>query len=71
MSTATTTTVTVTGMTCGCCAKSVNKEVGKIPGVTGVEADFASGSVTIDSSGPVDREALAAAVGEAGYQLVD
>ncbi|MFI1240202.1 MULTISPECIES: cation transporter [Nocardia] len=28
-------TVTVSGMTCSCCAKSVIKEVGKIAGVTG------------------------------------
>ena len=67
----TTTTVTVTGMTCSCCANSVNKEVGKIAGVTAVEADFSSGRVIIDATGPVDRSAIAAAVSEAGYQLVD
>ncbi|WP_043661592.1 heavy-metal-associated domain-containing protein [Nocardia thailandica] len=67
----TTTTVTVTGMTCSCCANAVNKEVGKIPAVTAVEADFASGRVTIDATGAVDRRAIAAAVSEAGYQLAD
>ncbi len=67
----TTTTVTVTGMTCSCCANAVNKEVGKIAGVTAVEADFASGRVTIDAAGEVDRSAIAAAVDEAGYELAD
>ncbi|MBF6072825.1 heavy-metal-associated domain-containing protein [Nocardia farcinica] len=67
----TTTTVTVTGMTCGCCANSVNKVVGKIAGVTAVEADFASGRVTIDATDTVERSVIAAAVSEAGYQLAD
>ncbi|WP_435830132.1 heavy-metal-associated domain-containing protein [Nocardia salmonicida] len=64
-------TVAVTGMTCGCCANSVNNEVGKIPGVTGVEADFASGRVTIDTAGTVERSVIAAAVSQAGYRLAD
>ncbi|MBW0272577.1 cation-transporting ATPase [Nocardia sp. MH4] len=63
-------TVNVTGMTCSCCANSVNKEIGKIPGVTAVEADFTSGHVTIDAADAIDRRAIAAAVSEAGYQLV-
>ncbi|GAD83371.1 heavy-metal-associated domain-containing protein [Nocardia asteroides NBRC 15531] len=67
----TTTTVSVTGMTCSCCANAVQKEVGKIPGVTAVEADFASGHVTIDATGAVERSDIAAAVNEAGYQLAD
>ncbi|AVH20813.1 heavy-metal-associated domain-containing protein [Nocardia cyriacigeorgica] len=67
----TTTTVTVTGMTCSCCANSVNKEVGKIAGVTAVEADFASGRVTIEAADTVERSVIAAAVSEAGYQLAD
>ncbi|MBF6100155.1 heavy-metal-associated domain-containing protein [Nocardia cyriacigeorgica] len=66
-----TTTVTVTGMTCGHCASSVREEVGKIDGVTSVGVDLASGLVTIDSAAPVDRDAIAAAVDEAGYELAD
>ncbi|MGW5441613.1 heavy-metal-associated domain-containing protein [Nocardia asteroides] len=67
----TTTTVTVTGMTCSCCANAVNKAVGKIAGVNAVEADFASGRVTIDAMGALDRRVVAAAVNEAGYHLAD
>ena len=70
MSTATT-TVTVTGMTCGHCVSSVREEVGRIDGVTSVDVDLASGLVTIGSAAPVERDAIAAAVDEAGYQLAD
>ncbi|CAM4341701.1 heavy metal-associated domain-containing protein [Nocardia ninae] len=66
-----TTTATVTGMTCSCCVNSVSKEVGKIPGVTGVDVDLATGLVTVDSAGSVERDALAAAIGKAGYELAD
>ncbi|MDY6807527.1 heavy-metal-associated domain-containing protein [Antrihabitans sp. NCIMB 15449] len=67
----TTTTITVTGMTCGHCASSVREEIGRIPQVTGVNVDVASGRVEIDSSAEVDRAVIAAAVNEAGYQLAD
>ncbi|WP_433729682.1 heavy-metal-associated domain-containing protein [Nocardia sp. CA-129566] len=65
---ATTVTVTVTGMTCGCCANSVSKEVG---GVTGVDIDLASGRVSVDSSTAVELGAIAAAVDKAGYRLAE
>lgn len=65
-----TTTVTVTGMTCGCCTNKVRDKVGALPGVTGVEVDLATGSVAIDGTAP-DRTALADAVTAAGFQLAD
>ncbi|MBU3068129.1 copper ion binding protein [Nocardia sp. NEAU-G5] len=64
-----TSTYTVTGMTCGHCVSSVQKEIGGIEGVTGVEVDLASGRVEVTSQAPVSDEAIAAAVDEAGYQL--
>ncbi|MFF3672227.1 heavy-metal-associated domain-containing protein [Microtetraspora malaysiensis] len=67
----TATTYTVTGMTCGHCVSSVKEEVGEVAGVTGVEVDLATGLVTVDSEGPVDAAAIAAAVEEAGYEVVD
>jgi copper ion binding protein len=66
-----TATVTVTGMTCGGCANSVRTEVGRIDGVTSVDIDLASGRVTVDSAAPVTRDAIAAAVTKAGYQLAE
>lgn len=62
-------TYTVTGMTCSHCVNSVSAEVGKIPGVTDVRVDLASGAVTVTSDQPVDETAVAAAVDEAGYEL--
>jgi len=62
-------TYTVTGMTCGHCVNSVSTEVGQIPGVTGVQVDLASGTVTVDSETPLNDEAVRAAVDEAGYEL--
>ncbi|MGV0853396.1 heavy-metal-associated domain-containing protein [Mycolicibacterium phlei] len=64
-----TTTVTVTGMTCGHCAASVREEISEIAGVTGVDVDVASGTVTIDSVAPLDTAAIQTAVEEAGYRL--
>lgn len=65
-----TTTVTVQGMTCGHCVASVQQEVGRIPGVTGVEVDLAAGAVAITSTDELDAAAVAAAVDEAGYEVV-
>ena len=64
-----TVTVTVAGMTCTHCASSVREEVGNIPGVTGVDVDVASGTVTVDSDRQVESDAIRSAVEEAGYQL--
>ncbi|MER6591367.1 heavy-metal-associated domain-containing protein [Micromonospora purpureochromogenes] len=65
-----TTTYTVNGMTCGHCVSAVSNEVGRIPGVSDVQVDLASGSVTVTSEQSVDDAAVRAAVDEAGYQLV-
>ncbi|WP_084965404.1 heavy-metal-associated domain-containing protein [Thermoactinospora rubra] len=65
-----TATYTVKGMTCGHCVSSVKEEVGEVPGVTGVEVDLASGLLTVDSESPVDPAKIAAAVEEAGYEVV-
>jgi copper chaperone len=59
----------VTGMTCAHCVNAVRGEVGELPGVTAVAVDLDAGAVTVTSDAPVDVEALAAAVDEAGYVL--
>lgn len=64
-----TTTYTVTGMTCGHCVNSVKTEVAEVPGVSGVDVDLASGLLTIESTAPVDPAAVEAAVKEAGYAI--
>lgn len=63
-------TYTVAGMTCGHCVNSVGSEVGALAGVTDVKVDLATGELTVTSDAPLSRDAVAAAVDEAGYQLV-
>lgn len=65
----TTSTYTVTGMTCEHCVGAVREEVGRIPGVTDVTVDLPSGVVTITSEQPVSADQVRAMVDEAGYEL--
>ena len=65
-----TTTFTVAGMTCDHCVAAVTDEISKIDDVRDVTIDLATGAVTVTSTGTVDAEAVAAAVDEAGYQVV-
>ncbi|HEX6686857.1 MAG TPA: copper ion binding protein [Candidatus Limnocylindrales bacterium] len=66
----TTTTYTVSGMTCGHCVSSVSTEIGRLAGVREVKVDLATGAVTVESEQPLNDAAIAAAVDEAGYQVV-
>lgn len=61
----------VTGMTCAHCVAAVTEEVGLVAGVTEVDVDLESGSLLVGSEGEVARQAVADAVDEAGYALVD
>lgn len=62
-----TTTYSVTGMTCGHCEGSVRSEVARLDGVTGIEVSAAAGSLTVTSTAELDDAAVLAAVDEAGY----
>ena len=63
--------LTVEGMTCGHCVAAVREELERLPGVTSVVVELESGSVVLDSTEPLTTEALADAVDEAGYRLVE
>jgi copper chaperone len=65
-----TSTYTVSGMTCEHCVASVMEELGDLDGVRGVEVDLPSGAVTVTSDRQLDAGAVRVAVEEAGYQLV-
>ncbi|WP_191281325.1 heavy-metal-associated domain-containing protein [Nocardioides flavus (ex Wang et al. 2016)] len=69
----TTTTYSVTGMTCGHCASAVTSELKTLDGVTDVTVDLvADGTslVTVTSTKTLDQARVAAALDEAGdYQL--
>ncbi|HEY3978313.1 MAG TPA: heavy-metal-associated domain-containing protein [Streptosporangiaceae bacterium] len=70
----TTTTYSVTGMTCEHCANAVTAELSELSGVSGVSvALVADGTsqVTVTSGEPLPGAAVAAALDEAGgYALV-
>ncbi len=66
----TTSTWTVTGMTCGHCVASVTEELQEVDGVQDVAVTLETGEVVVTSAEPLTREAVEAAVTEAGYQLV-
>ncbi|SCG58370.1 heavy-metal-associated domain-containing protein [Micromonospora humi] len=65
------TTYQVNGMTCGHCVNAVSTELTALPGVTDVQVDLATGRVTVTSQGPLNADAVRAAVDEAGYDLAE
>lgn len=62
-------TLKVPGMTCGHCKMSVEGEVGKVAGVASVAVDLETKLVTINGDA-LDREAIVAAIDEAGFEVV-
>lgn len=63
-------TFTVNGMTCGHCVPSVTKELTKIDGVREVSVDLDAHQVSVEAEGELDADRVAAAVSEAGFELV-
>jgi copper chaperone CopZ len=60
-------TYKIQGMTCGGCARHVEKALRSVPGVTGVVVDVAKGTAIVDGSAAF--EAMAASVVAAGYAM--
>lgn len=63
-------TYTVEGMTCSHCEAAVTAEVSKLPGVTGVAVDVPGKTLTVTGD-QVEDTAVAAAVDEAGYTVIE
>jgi copper chaperone len=69
-----TSTLKVTGMTCAHCVNAVTDELTALPGVTAVDVELHAGevsSVNVRSDTELDPAAVANAVDEAGYTLVE
>jgi len=64
-------TLQVEGMTCGSCSARVQRALGKQPGVTDAQVNFATGLATVRSEGPVDLPAWTKAIESAGYEVTD
>jgi copper chaperone len=72
MSTTVTTTLPVTGMTCGHCVQAVTQELTALDGVQDVRVELVpdgTSTVTVTSSGPLDDATVRAAIDEAGYDV--
>lgn len=68
-----TTTYTVNGMTCHNCVAHITEDLMELAGVSDVAVDLVAGgasAVYITSDTALDRTVIAAAVEEAGYELV-
>ena len=68
----TTTTYSVSGMTCSHCVAAVSEELGRLPGVNAVDIDLIAGGdsqVTVTSVAPLAADDVRDAVDEAGYTL--
>jgi copper chaperone CopZ len=61
----------VSGMTCGHCVSAVTMELSLLKGVSAVDVDLETGLVTITSESDLDHSQVAAAIDEAGYELVE
>lgn len=60
----------VVGMTCGHCVAAVTREIGAIEPVTDVRVELQTGDVIVTSDRPLEQGEVAAAVDEAGYELL-
>ena len=67
------TTVSVSGMTCGHCVSSVSEELEALAGVEKIDVDLNAGgisTVTITSDTELSSSEIGEAVAEAGYLVV-
>jgi Cu+-exporting ATPase len=62
--------MTVHGMTCGSCARSVERKLSATPGVSKATVDLANQNATIEyDADTVKPETLAAAVRQIGFEV--
>ena len=62
-------TLPVAGMTCASCVGSVEKAVGKVPGVRTVSVNLATGRAEIEFENAVDVAGVVGAIERAGYEV--
>jgi copper chaperone CopZ len=69
----TTTTVSVSGMTCGHCVSAVSEELESLAGVEAIDIELNAGgisTVTITSTKELSPSEIGEAVAEAGYLVI-
>lgn len=63
-----TTTIKITGMSCGGCTASVTKVLSETPGVAKADVQLSPGQATVEfDPAQVTRAALCAAIDDAGF----
>jgi copper chaperone len=62
-------TYSVPGVSCEHCRHAIEGEVSQVAGVKAVTVDLEAKTVTV-TGGPLDEDALVAAIDEAGYDVV-
>lgn len=67
----TTTTLNVTGMSCGHCETAIVAKLMPLADVEHVDVDLTDGLVTVTSPGPIDLAGVRAAIEDAGYDVRD
>ena len=60
----------IAGMTCASCVRRVEKSLAAVPGVTQAVVNLATEQATVQAAPALRAEALVAAVGKAGYEVV-
>ncbi len=64
-----TTTIKIAGMSCGGCTASVTKVLSELPGVAKADVQLLPGQATVEfDSATVSRQALCAAIEDAGFE---
>ncbi|MDR3073494.1 MAG: heavy-metal-associated domain-containing protein [Deltaproteobacteria bacterium] len=63
-------TIRIDGMSCGHCKAAVEKALRALPGVAGVTVDLTAKEARVSLDEPVPDERLAAAVADAGFEVV-
>jgi copper chaperone CopZ len=61
-------TFKVRGMHCPSCEKLLSMEIGDLPGVEGVKADWKAGTVQVEG-GKLDSDAIKKAIRDSGYKI--
>lgn len=59
----------VSGMSCEHCVSRVTAEVSQLAGVSEVQVDLSTGTVSVTSDRPLQQSAVESAIDEAGYEL--
>ncbi|EPR42817.1 Heavy metal transport/detoxification protein [Desulfovibrio sp. X2] len=62
-------TIKVKGMSCQHCVASVTEALSKIPGVSQVKVDLASGTATFAEASPVSAATLTQAIEGIGFEV--